>query len=570
MPVKAEAFLALEKSLTDKLQDSWNRIFLKVSGDVRSLLDDGKVPEAYVVANALSLDSIVTDNLPALRYLAYSALFFGASRLSRRESVRDAMIGSTNLEPTIQNTLKLLSKFIRFNLTFQLQRKLLKVIADHQAAQSDTLFGDSEKEALKVKKAEEPILTQEFVSFKKEGDRMLQLISSLHTSRVSAYGFTMEADILGVETYAVSEQLDNRICPVCAEMHGKTFQVREASDALNTILATEDPEMLKLLQPWPKQDAESLAALKEMSSQQLVANNWHIPPYHPNCRGLLVHVDKVPRIEDTASYQAAFGKTPSAPTHLTQEELLAFASITSGFFGPPEEQAKAIVDYWNQYGNGQDFFKTYQDLMGLSKEDMLKVMAMNPGTGRFPAEVFFSSRELVFNYDGPLFGSRESGQLHLTLKPRVNELHVDLAVVPSSTQAQGLMKQILRSWIPVLDRLGITKISLQANIDMGSYAWARYGWLPDAGQLGPRSYFLARLENRIMQTMDLPNDVYDVVTAALKRLKEGDAQALWAIADIKKWGRELLRSLSWDGVLDFSNPEVMRRFTNYISYSRNL
>jgi hypothetical protein len=569
MAVKAKAFLALEQSLTSRLQEAWGRIFLEAAGNVQELLKQDKVSEAYLVANALSLDPLVDQNRPYLRYLAYSALFFGASRVSRRESVRDAMIGSSNLDPVVEQTLALLSRYIKFNLTFALQQKLLDLIATYEAGKDTTLYGASEKDALKVKKAE-PILSQEFVSFRKDGDRMLQLISSLHTSRVSAYGYTVEADILGVKTYAVSEQLDNRICPVCAVMHGKTFQVREAADALNTILATEDPEMLKILQPWPKQDAESVAALKELTSQQLTAKNWHIPPYHPNCRGLLVHVDNVPKISDTASYQAAFGKPVQTPYLLTPVDLLGFASVSSGYYGEPLVQAQTIADYWNKYGKGQDFFKTFQDLMGLSREDLLKVMSVNPGTGKFPAEVFFSSRELVFNYDGPLFGSKDSGQLHLVLKPRVNELYLSLAVLPSSAQSQGLMKQILRSWIPVLDRLGINKISLQANIDIGSYAWAKYGWLPDASMLGKNSYFLSRLESRIMQSFDMPKDVYDVVISALKKLREGDAKALWAISDMRVWGPKLLRNLSWDGVLNFTNTEVMNRFTNYIAYSRKL
>lgn len=146
-----------------------------------------------------------------------------------------------------------------------------------------------------TEKLEQPILNP-FVSFADTGDKMLQLVSGLHTSRVSAYGFTAEADVLGVDRYAISEQLDNRACPVCRAMHGRTFNVNRARATLETIFNVEDPDELRYLQPWPSQDQENVEAMKNMSEAELTSRNWHIPPYHPYCRGLLVHVTKVPSL----------------------------------------------------------------------------------------------------------------------------------------------------------------------------------------------------------------------------------------------------------------------------------
>lgn len=225
-----------------------------------------------------------------------------------------------------------------------------------------------------VAKAE---IVRPFVSFandiSRDGYNMMQLISSLHTSRLSAYGFTVEANLTGVEKYAVSEQLDNRVCPICEIMHGKTFDVSDAQDLLQGALTTDNPDDLRTIQPWPKQDKDSVAAFRKLSSDDLVSRGWHLPPYHPYCRGILVKVDEVPRIEDTPSFQAAFGRPLAgvlatdalATTYgLQAAELLAIRELVAGKSG---EEAIAA---WNELK------KTYEvslleDLLGVVEREVL-------------------------------------------------------------------------------------------------------------------------------------------------------------------------------------------------------
>lgn len=164
--------------------------------------------------------------------------------------------------------------------------KALQLIADHDDG------------AETVHKAEGPVL-REFATFVAEDGKVFtDVVSSLHTTRVSAYGFTAEAAVYGVTEYQVSEQLDKHICEVCAHMHGKRFPVKEARSFLNTVTRVTDPDDLKALQPWPKQDKDSLAAFKKLSQAELIAGGLHVPPYHPYCRGLLVRADTNPELGD--------------------------------------------------------------------------------------------------------------------------------------------------------------------------------------------------------------------------------------------------------------------------------
>lgn len=119
------------------------------------------------------------------------------------------------------------------------------------------------------------------------------MVSSLHTSRLSAWGFVLEADIFDITEYAINEQLDGRTCPVCKIMHGKHFRVQDAYKTLEHHLSIENVMDLKVLAPWAKQDKLSLQVLAEMSSSDLVAAGHHVPPYHPLCRGMLAMVGDV-------------------------------------------------------------------------------------------------------------------------------------------------------------------------------------------------------------------------------------------------------------------------------------
>jgi hypothetical protein len=203
-----------------------------------------------------------------------------------------------------------------------------------------------------------------FESFADAGDQMMQLVSQLHTSRLSAYGFTAEAEVTGVAKYEITEQLDNRICPVCEAMHGRSFEVQDARDSLDQILHVDDPNALKSLQPWPDQDEDSVAAIKEMSDDELVDNNWHIPPYHPFCRGILVPVGKAPKIQHTPSFEAAFDERPEDTLQKDVNQLMDQFGIFMD--NPP----KRLARFWAENVSGNPVV-TASNLVGLPTIELL-------------------------------------------------------------------------------------------------------------------------------------------------------------------------------------------------------
>jgi hypothetical protein len=119
------------------------------------------------------------------------------------------------------------------------------------------------------------------------GKVAIDLGANLTTSRLVSLGFLAEALDAGVTTYQVNEVLDDRTCPVCQYMNGKTFDVANEHSRLIQALNTSDPQELKSISPWPGQSEDDLSELYGMSLEELQGAGYGSPPYHPGCRGML-------------------------------------------------------------------------------------------------------------------------------------------------------------------------------------------------------------------------------------------------------------------------------------------
>ena len=51
--------------------------------------------------------------------------------------------------------------------------------------------------------------------------------------------------------------------------------------------------------------------------------------------------------------------------------------------------------------------------------------------------------------------------------------------IHSGAQGGGIGKELLRSNVALYQQMGLEKLKVHANIDVGGYAWAKYGYVPD-------------------------------------------------------------------------------------------
>ena len=133
---------------------------------------------------------------------------------------------------------------------------------------------------------------KEFVSFADPVQDKVKMVSAMQTNRLSTWGFVNEAKFYGMPEYQLAAFLDNRTSAYCEMIHGTRFKVRDAEETVTQVLAA-NPDDIKTIQPFPPQNKEGLKMLSKMNSDQLTANNWHIPPFHPWCRTMCVLVNYV-------------------------------------------------------------------------------------------------------------------------------------------------------------------------------------------------------------------------------------------------------------------------------------
>jgi len=342
MSIRLETFITLDETLTQRLLPAWRKHALPIAQKVGEAVERDDIEEANRLIATLDLSVVLRKGKKDLRLFGMMALIFGATRLSDE---KDTVFRGKKNPKILQESDRHFGLTIE-SLTKEVQKGLRVGIRQWQEQQI--------KERDRAFKAPR---IRSFVSFSKQtvgrrGKTSLQLASSLHMSRLSAWGYTEEAKAKGFTHYRVTEQLDNRTCPVCQVMDGKVFPVQPARNRLDTVLRIDDPASLSSINPWPKQDVNSVARLRRMGAQDIINSGWDTPPYHPNCRGLLTGItrgDKVPNLvdtrPDTPDFISISGVTPNTVENVGQAIVTGMpeAEIVRNFGVP-----LAVVDQVRQ------------------------------------------------------------------------------------------------------------------------------------------------------------------------------------------------------------------------------
>jgi hypothetical protein len=161
-------------------------------------------------------------------------------------------------------------------------------------------------------------------------------------------------------------------------------------------------------------------------------------------------------------------------------------------------------------------------------------------------------------------------------KKRNRDLTVYHAFFEAGSTGEGSGRHLFRTSMGVYKALGVKEVGVTANIDVGGYAWARFGYLPrswdsiratlrynvDQLERGQRSV-LTRGQYRTMDRLSAEH-----ATKIRRMLENESPETLWAIADMKigerSVGKELLLGTHWSGVMKLSHAPTMLRFAKYV------
>lgn len=270
-------YLDLEDGLQKKLREAWAPTAVSLYNRMATLVSQAKFDDARAVADTIDLSSVGDENKESIKAYLLAFLQLGAELCN---GSRTTFTSFGNHDALLDHVTKNFVASIALNVTIQTRQAALQSIADAEADYSLT------------QKAEKKRFLRNFVDFSEQGDEMLQLISSLHSSRLSTWGFVAEAEVLDVEEYRLTAVLDGRTSKFCRAINGKVFKVKDAREFVNVVLNVENPDDLRIVQPWPKQTKQAIERYSAMTADELTAEGLHIPPYHPSCRTLLTHTKK--------------------------------------------------------------------------------------------------------------------------------------------------------------------------------------------------------------------------------------------------------------------------------------
>lgn len=338
-------YIAIEEGLAAKLSKTWRIEATKLYAKMLAKVSAGDFNGARNLVQEIDLTEVGTKNEATIRSFLRASAMFGAKLISGKKK---PVMSVGQYKQTMDRVVSVFLATMEWNATDYTMKAALQSIAR------------AEKEAIKdgvVQKAEgKKRFVKEFVSFQKNGDDMIKLVSALHTSRMATWGFTAEAEVTGVTQYQLQAVMDGRTSEFCRLINGKVFLVEDARSTVVQVLNLDNPDDAKQVTPWPKTSKAALASYGKMSSAELTNLNLHIPPFHPGCRTLCVPVGSyVPAkkkpatwvdLLDTREGKALFHETgPLLPAlsgtnqNLLLKEVLSIYDMT----GLPKVASKKVV-----------------------------------------------------------------------------------------------------------------------------------------------------------------------------------------------------------------------------------
>jgi hypothetical protein len=185
------------------------------------------------------------------------------------------------------------------------------------------------------------------------------------------------------------------------------------------------------------------------------------------------------------------------------------------------------------------------------------------------------------------------------LRDSAGELTVshDVFTINGEGQGAGIGEQVLRTQFDEYEKMGVAKVAVHANIDVGGYAWARFGFTPTQKSWDSmRKSLKATINLSQYEPIDNPEtDEERAYNAQVKRAREllengpvklsdwhkrrvmkmlndPDSKAIWKVADARIGGRnigkELLMNTHWNGAIKLDDAQAMARFNHYTGRSK--
>lgn len=454
-----ETYLQLESSLMLRLRKSWAPVAAGIYSRMTEQVSAGRFDDARALVQEIDLAPVAKANREYLKYTMWGFAVLGASQANDGKP----LITGLTFEETLNHITGMLEQSLALNATEQTRDTALQLIAN------------AETEYAKTQKADQPRFLKEFVSFAGKGDETMRMVSALHSTRLAAWGFLAEADLLGITKYRLSAVIDGRTSEFCRLINNKIFLVEDAGRDIREILAAQQPEDLKTLHPWPKQDDDSLKAYKKLTGKQLTALKLHIPPFHPYCRTMLIKLKKD-------------SKTPKFPKLVNQESNKTLSTAQT-FKELGVDVAANQLEAWNSaLGVGPALM--------LAKISGVDPKAMLEGYLKTKAPISFTKDGNISFKGKTVWGKEAVATSNAVFDPFTQDFYLNYAEFKAADpqRAYQFFNELHVQMMKAAQVAGAESYTIQAGGALGVYSYTKLGFVPSqADWLGLREDLLVEL-----------------------------------------------------------------------------
>lgn len=347
-----------------------------------------------------------------------------------------------------------------------------------------------------------------------------------------------------------------------ANAHIKQFERHKAREALKTTTPAKAEKKPKAEKAEKRTPAKKEAVKKEpkVKKADLVAQLRGLG-HSPNKRATIAALKDIiaklsnetrsegekagaepPHAKTAVAGKSKISKLFEEKTHTSPGDLLSYQPRT---LRNPRRMAE-ISEFWN-------------DNISISPKDFAECM--------FPVD----TDEIMMSPDleqrSILLSSELSGGGKIVRKIKFEEKSVEhiMFELPKKSQGAGIAKKVISNQMETYKNLGLEKVELHANIDVGGYAWLKYGCLPDEKGWNELRETIRKKVSRIKGVSKETKEKVKAIASS------NDPRAAWLLSDIqdksdggKSVAKMLLMKTGWDGTLALNDPRAMERFNSYV------
>lgn len=149
------------------------------------------------------------------------------------------------------------------------------------------------------------------------------------------------------------------------------------------------------------------------------------------------------------------------------------------------------------------------------------------------------------------------------------EVHHSYFELDANTQKKGVAKELLARSVEMYDKIGAERVTLTAGLDVGGYAWAKYGFKPESCEETIELFDQVQWN---LKQLSLPSRTHRLVS---KLLENTDPRTVWTLSDLQHevndgdgrkttLGKALLLGTCWQGELELKDQVSRARFQQYV------